>query len=77
MKLVLVEWVDSKRLSEGWVYTEDIEPSLVKCQSAGWVLKENKECIVIMPHMDIKESQGCGIISIPKCAIKHISQLKK
>lgn len=77
MKLVLVEWVDSKRMSEGWEYTEDIEPSVVTCQSVGWILKENKECIVIMPHMDKNESQGCGIISIPKCAVKHTYQLKK
>lgn len=77
MKLVLVKWVDSKRLSEGWEYTEDITPSVVTCLSVGWILKENAECIVIVPHRDENESQGCGIIAIPRCAIKHIEVLKK
>jgi hypothetical protein len=77
MKLILIEWLDSKRLSEGWEYTEDIEPSVVICQSVGWILRENKSCIVIMPHRDKNKTQGCGIISIPKCAIKSTYELKR
>jgi hypothetical protein len=41
--LMLIEWVDSSRLGEGWIDICDIrEPDPHTCVSVGFLVKENK-----------------------------------
>ena len=42
--LVLVEWLDSSRVGEGWVDLADIaEPNPSKCVSIGFLVRENEK----------------------------------
>ncbi|OGV36154.1 MAG: hypothetical protein A2020_12175 [Lentisphaerae bacterium GWF2_45_14] len=77
MKLVLVEWADSKRMSDGWIYNNEVKPSVCVNKSVGWILESTKDILVIAPHRGINEETNYGAISIPKCAIKRIFKVEK
>lgn len=73
-KLVLIEWVDASRLSDGWMDIDDIpEPYPHKCISVGFILSENKHGKVIIPTIaDIEHrdnSHTYGGMLIPLSAI--------
>jgi len=82
-KIVLVEWTDSYGCSSGWEETEDLKIIPHHCYSVGYLVKENDEVIVLVPHLspENKETnateQGCGDMTIPRVAIKNISFLKR
>ena len=82
MKLVLIEWVDSHGLVDGWnVVEQDTEPELLVCESVGWLLYDGKECKTIMPHRAGHKSkdialQGRGVLNIPQRAILKFTELK-
>ena len=67
--IAVIEWVDSCSLRGGhWHSHEDGEQlSVDRCKSVGWILKEDKECVVIVPHT-ASHSIG-GELCIPKVAI--------
>ena len=72
-KLVLIEWIDSIQPVAEWKYINDA-PSLesANCLSIGWLIKSNKEVIMIAPNIcDIESdhSQASGFIRIPTCSI--------
>jgi hypothetical protein len=75
--LVLCEWEDSYGCSAHWQTVEpDCEPRLMTCKSVGWIIRKNKRCIVIVPHLslntEIAEQQGCGDMTIPTASIVKI-----
>lgn len=72
-RLVLIEWVDSYRAPMEWDEI-DQQPVVLKCQSAGWLMRENKECVTIVPHRS-DFGHGCGEMTIPRVAIKRIRDL--
>ena len=66
MKLVLVDWLDSHQ-SRGWQDVERIEEAAepLYCRSVGWLLAENPDCKVLVPHVSGERNgtvllQGCG-----------------
>lgn len=72
--LVFIEWIDSYAVNPEWVEIEDVKPEPLSCYSVGWVVGENESCVVVVPHMSDKHHnharhQGCGDMTIPKCAI--------
>lgn len=73
-KIVLIEWLDSKGITNQWEYVDDIE-SLKPCQchSVGFLIEETKEYITIA--QSINESQILGRTAIPQCSIKNIKYL--
>lgn len=82
MKLVLVEWVDSHS-SRGWQTMETLERAAepLFCQSVGWLVSENKDCKVIVPHIGGERNgdqmmQGCGDLTIPAKAITKMTVLR-
>ena len=82
MKLVLIEWVDSHS-GRGWQEIEQLKSAseLLYCRSVGWVVSENKNTIVLVPHISGEKNVGiklcgCGDISIPKRAVTKIRTLK-
>jgi hypothetical protein len=74
VRLVLVDWVDSYRAPMEWEALDD-EPTLLECQSVGWLARENKDCVTIVPHWSQFE-HGCGEMTIPRVAIKRIRNLR-
>ena len=75
--LILVEWVDSKRLSDGWIYTDDTESAVCLNLSVGWLLNSKGGCLTVLPHISKDKKTNYGAISIPKCAVKKISKLSE
>lgn len=79
-RLVLVEWVDSYICATDWANLDDVRFSLTVCHSAGYLVAETKDAVVVVPHVArgevlIPEGQGCGDMTIPKVAIKSIVDL--
>ena len=58
-KLYMIKWVDSYTLGEHWQHIEDLEkPINLVCISVGWIEKETKNNIVIIPHISDINSKG-------------------
>ena len=79
-RLVLVEWADSYGVSSVWQSVEDIEAVPLVVRSVGWVVFENGELLVVVPHLaDAREhggeEQGCGDMTIPKSAVRRLVDL--
>ena len=75
MRMILVEWVDSS-FAQGWMSKEHARHhSFSKIASAGILLHEDSEKITIMQSVSDKDDAGDGI-TIPKCSIKRMRQLK-
>ena len=81
LKLVYVAWVDSHS-GRGWNDLENIaaKAEFLHCRSVGWLISETKEVMVIVPHLTSGDGdiivQGCGDITIPKCAIRKVKVIK-
>ena len=76
MKLVLVEWIDSNRVS-GWWNKHDIldeKKGVNWCISVGVLIKENKKEVGVCLNQS-GEVWG-DVIYIPRCAVRRIRQLK-
>jgi len=73
--LELVKWVDSYGATPTWTDVDDLGATLLTCNSVGWVKYEDEDVLVIVPHVadetDHTLDQGCGQMTIPKCAVKE------
>ncbi len=83
MKLMLVEWLDS-HAGRGWQTVEQLEKAATPlyCRSVGWLLSENKDCKVLVPHIGGEQQGdvmliGCGDLTIPKKAIVKTTVLRE
>jgi hypothetical protein len=79
--LVLIEWVDASRLSDGWMDWGDIPaPYLHRCLTVGFLVSENKDGKILVPtvgdigHKDNRHTYG-GMM-IPRSAIVSEKRLK-
>jgi hypothetical protein len=79
--LVLIKWVDSYGCGSAWGCTEDLEPRPHYCYSVGWIVKETKDVVVVVPHFSPKNDRieavesGCGDMTIPRVAIVEQTKL--
>lgn len=80
MKLVLVEWHDSRGAGPSWNFVSTIrEDGICPMRSVGWVVVENDQELCIAPHVGHEkdgEHQVCGEMHIPKTCIDSIKVLK-
>ena len=78
-RLVLVEWEDSQRPLAGWGWIDELAaPDPSNCISVGYLVAENKAAINIagtVADLDYQRHQACGIVTIPRRAIKRIMDL--
>ena len=74
-ELVLVEWLDSRR-GEGWVRLNELNGTVTKCKSVGWVVAKDTESLTLAGHIGEDPEQCCGDLTIPKCSIRSITPLK-
>jgi len=81
-KLCLIEWMDPYTFSDKWESISEM-PNLKNtiCVSVGWIMKETKDNILIIPHIsDIGNKNslgtGCGAMVIPKLSIVKRKKLK-
>lgn len=82
MRLVLVEWLDS-HAGRGWQDLDRLERAAepLYCRSVGWVIRENKDCKVLVPHISGEKNgntvlQGCGDLTIPTASIVKTTILR-
>ena len=74
-KLVLIEWLDSKGISNEWEYLDEIEPLKPgKCFSVGFLIEETTEYKTIA--QGVNETQVIGRTTIPHCSIQNIREIK-
>lgn len=67
-RMVLVEWLDSKRAADGWEHLDDptaVEPA--RCSTVGFLLEEHKDYVIVAPT--ISRTQVLGRVVIPTCSI--------
>lgn len=81
-EIVLIEWVDSHS-GRGWQTLGELEESTepLYCRSVGWLIKETKQCKVLVPHIAGEKNGdivllGCGDLTIPTKAILKVTPLK-
>jgi len=74
--LVLVEWLDSRR-GEGWVRLNELESSVTRCRSVGWIIAKDKQSVTLAGHLGENPDQCCGDLTIPKRAICRMIPLKE
>lgn len=76
MRLVLIEWVDSHGNGEWQQIDKPIDDRPLVCRSVGWLVLDGKRAKVIAPHINEPEpgvaGQGCGILTIPTCAVLRV-----
>lgn len=81
-KLFLIKWVDSYTLGDKWHSISDMETlENMYCLSVGWIFKETKNNILVIPHItDVENKEvsgnGCGMMVIPKAAIVSKKEIK-
>lgn len=75
-QLVLVEWLDSRR-GEGWVRLDELENTVTKCRSVGWIISKDRQSVTLAGHLGENPAQCCGDLTIPRRAISKITQLRQ
>lgn len=81
MKLVLIEWIDS-RGSNGWQLVKDIAVAakVANCRSVGWLMDESGGRKLIVPHLSGEDGEadwGLGDLSIPNQAVVKMHVLRR
>jgi len=74
-KLIFLEWLDSKGITNQWEYFDEIEslkPS--RCFSVGFLIEETDQYKTIAQSLNA--SQVIGRMTIPRCAIQKITEIK-
>jgi len=78
-EIVAVEWEDSARPIAAWQWVDDYElPQVIRCVSVGYLIAETHEALALAPNLgDIgrERVQACGIIRLPRSAVRKISRL--
>ena len=77
-KLVRIDWLDSKGITAGWEFREEMAPLLpCKCFSVGFLIDDSADYKTIVQTIDDAKdnAQVMGRMSIPTCAIDKIVKL--
>ncbi len=68
LKIVSIEWIDSKGTTDGWELRSDLAPLVPsRCTTVGFILEETPTYKTVA--QTISAEQVLGRISIPVCAI--------
>ena len=73
-KLVLVEWEDSRR-GEGWVRLDELESTVTRCRSVGWIIAKDAKSLTLAGHIGLDPEQCCGDLTIPMRAVIRMVSL--
>lgn len=74
--VIFIGWVDSCT-TFGWQHSSDCKSKTLYCQSVGFFVDENDDCICIALNRSISEGFNPfgDLIDIPKCSIKEMRSL--
>ena len=74
MKLVKIEWIDSRGVTPTWEDKDNLEPLLpAKCQTVGWLIESTKTYKTVV--QSIGEEEVLGRITIPTGCITSVKEL--
>lgn len=74
-KIIVIEWIDSVRAFD-WTLIEDVDEKSLDCVSVGFLLKETDDYVTIAQNYGLEPKQVCNLITIPKCSIRNIKEIK-
>ena len=79
-QLVQIEWEDSRQPISEWRYLADyVNPSVVSCLSAGWLINDGEFVKVLAQNLgdvdDKENAQVSGVMQIPASCVKKIVRL--
>ena len=75
LKLVVIEWVNSKGLTLGWEHKDDLEPlQPVRCRFVRFLVDDHDQCNT--PPMTDTQTQVLGRLTISAQAIVKIRRLR-
>lgn len=79
MKLLLVEWEDSRGGPEGWERLSDLSSmEMCRAKSVGWLAVDEQDHIVLHSSMiGDDDPQVTGIICIPKRSIVNAVEIEE
>lgn len=78
--LVMIDWVDSRQPVSTWRWLSSCEfQGVVKCQSVGWLIKDDNNIKVLAQNLGDLEGgddmQVSGTIEIPTACVTGIKNL--
>lgn len=74
-RLVYVEWFDSMG-GDHWQPLDANRREDLRCQSVGWVLRQDGEGLTLVPHIATEGAQGRGVLTIPRVSITSVITLQ-
>jgi hypothetical protein len=79
-RLVYVKWVDSYGCSSRWEPVAGATPSLLTCESVGWLIHADSRTVCVVPHLTGEgragiERQGCGDMTIPAACVLKLAPM--
>ncbi|OOZ41651.1 hypothetical protein BOW53_02945 [Solemya pervernicosa gill symbiont] len=82
VRLVLVEWLDSRQPLGQWQYLSEFdEPEATPCVSVGFLIHEGASVVALAPNMadinDERSIQASGVIRIPTTCVTRICELSE
>ncbi len=82
VRLVLIEWEDSRQPEPGWERLSGFSSSgICDCVSVGFLIHDGEDYKALAPNMaDIKSEdnmQASGVINIPTRCVKEITLLEE
>lgn len=78
LKLVQIDWVDSRQPISHWQWVDEMEKSsIVECSSVGWLVEDGtvKVLAANMGDTGDKKKQVSGVIQIPAQSVVRIRKL--
>ena len=80
VKLVIIEWLDSARPVAEWQHLSDYKKkNPISCVSVGFLIHDGDDVKALAPNMgDISDKgniQASGIIHIPTCSVRKVTEL--
>jgi hypothetical protein len=79
LPIVFVSWMDASHGPMGWSFKNEATFSCMKCISVGFLVKNKKKSISIVPHCNgdmVNTPQIAGVMNIPKGMILEMYELK-
>lgn len=77
--LMIFIWDDAFGVPAGWFFKEDIEKTVSRVCSVGFLIDETEETLTIAPHIggnNQEQQQYAGFLTIPRKQITYFSSLE-